>query len=247
MKTTWFVALVLALPLRADTLADVRIAVSALHGAQPIRATVELRRSDDENGRFSNDRFNGAASVDVALDAEGVHVRFAPALVEQIVREQREHAADAKKIDTTARTAGHVGPLWVLEHLNAADTFLGMLRHAKLQSETRSSWQSHPARLLTFHVEEPEPDGMKGLGSVGVKERQLKVWIGDDNVPLAAERSQEATPRVLFFHGTVKSHDTWSFAHVNDHLVIVRHDSSHDADMLGQKSSGQCANVRRSG
>ncbi len=179
----------------------------------------------------------------MGLDGEGVHITFAPAVVEQFVREQREHTANPKKIDATSRTAGHVDPLWVLEHLNAADMFLGLLRYARLQSEVHVTWQSHPARLLAFRIDEPEPPGMKGIGSVDIKENRLRVWIGDDNLPLAAERVQDGTVRVFLFHGTMKSLESWSFARVADHLVVTRHDSSHNADILGQKSVGQSSDV----
>lgn len=245
MKTTGFAALAVAvaLPLHADTLADVRAAVTALHGAQPIHATAELHRTEKEEGRFSNDVFTGAATVDVGLDSEGVHITFAPAVVEQFLREQREHTGNPKKVDATSRTAGHVSPLWVLEHLNAADTFLGLLRYAKLRSESRVAWQNRPARLLTFRIDEPEPEGMRGIANLDIKEHTLKVWLGDDNVPLAAERVQEGTARVLLFHGSVKTVDSWSFARVADHLVVTRHDSSHNGDILGQKSVGQTSDV----
>jgi hypothetical protein len=243
MKTIVLAALAAALPLHADTLADVRAAVMALRGTQPIRATVEMKRNDNDSGRFSNDHFTGAASVDVAVDDDGVHLTFPPAFVERVLRERRERRVDEKRVDPTTRTVSGVGALWVLEHLNATDTFLGLLRHAALQSETRAPWQGRPARLLVFRINEPEPEGFKGLGSVGVKQHQLKVWIGDDNLPFAAERVQEATPRVLFFHGTMKFHETWSFGHVSDHLVVLRHDSSHAADMLGQKSNGETSDV----
>ena len=245
MKTKMLGALAVALafPLHADTLADVRTAVTALHGAQPIRAIAELHRTEKEEGRFSNDAFTGAATVDVGLDGEGVHITFAPAVVELFLREQREHTANPKKVDATSRTAGHVSPLWVLEHLNASDTFLGLLRYAKLQSETRVVWQNHPARLLVFHLDEPVPDGMKGIASLDIKEHRLKVWLGDDNLPLAAERVQEGTARVLLFHGSVRTVDSWSFTRVADHLVVARHDSSHSGDILGQKSVGQTSDV----
>src|SRR5258708_6212002 len=155
MKTSVFAvfAVALSIPLYADTLADVRTAVLALHGAQPIRATAELRRTEKEEGRFANDAFTGAAAVDLPLYSEGVHITFAPPVVEQFLRERREHTANPKKVDATSRTAGNVSPLWVLEHLNAADTFLGLLRYAKLRSETRVAWQSRPARLLTFRID----------------------------------------------------------------------------------------------
>lgn len=243
MKTLVLAALAVALPLHADTLADVRAAVTALHGTQPIRATVDMKRNDNDSGRFSNDRFTGAASVDVAVDGEGVHLTFAPAFVEQVLRERRERRTNEKKVDPTTRTVSGVGALWVLDHLNASDTFLGLLRHATLQSETRAAWQSRPARLLVLRIDEPEPEGFKGLGSVGMKVHRLNVWVGDDNLPLAAERVQEATPRVLFFHGTMKSRESWAFARVTDHLVVLRHDASHAADMLGQKSTGDTSDV----
>ncbi len=245
MKTIVFAVLsvTLALPLHADTLADVRAAVTALHGAQPIRANAELHRTDNDDGRFSNDHFTGAATIEMAVDGEGVHLTFSPAMLDLFLREQREHTANPKKIDATSRTAGGVGPLWVLEHLNASDTFLGMLRYAKLQSETRAPWQSRPARLLVFRVDEPVPDGIRGIGSIDIKVHQLKVWVGDDNLPLAAELVQEGTVRVLLFHGGMKLRESWSFGRAADHFVIVRHDSSHSADMLGQKSVGQTSDV----
>jgi hypothetical protein len=37
--------------------------------------------------------------------------------------------------------------------------------------------------------------------------------------------------------------ETWSFAHITDHLVIVRRESSHAVDMLGQKSKGENSEV----
>ncbi len=245
MKTIVFGALVVVLsnPLHADTVADVRTAVGGLHGAQPIHATAELHRTEKEEGRFTNDAFTGAATVDVGLDADGVHITFAPAVVGQFLREQREHTANPKKVDATSRTAGHVNPLWVLEHLNAADTFLGLLRYAKLRSETRIAWQNRQARLLVFRIDEPEPEGMRGIANLDMKEHSLKVWLGDDNVPLAAERVQEGTARVLLFHGSVRTVDSWSFARVADHLVVARHDSSHKGDILGQKSVGQSSDV----
>ena len=48
---------------------------------------------------------------------------------------------------------------------------------------------------------------------------------------------------MLFFHGTLSTRESWSFAHVGDHLVITRHDSSHNAEMLGQKSRGETSDV----
>ncbi len=243
MKTLILAAFAAALPLHADTLAEVRAAVTALHGTQPIRATAELHRTDNDQGRFTNEKFSGAATVDMALDGEGVHLSFSNSMVEQFRREEREKTADPKKVDPVSRTASDVGPLWVLQHLNATETFLGMLKYAKLESEARAAWQSHPARLLVFRLNEPVPEGLKGLGSFDVKEDRLRLWIGDDNLPLAAEHVQNATIRFLFFHGFLKVHEAWSFTRASDHLVVSRHDSSHNAEMLGQKSAGDKSTV----
>jgi hypothetical protein len=238
MKRLLLAALAVSLPLHADTLADLKAAVGGLRGSQPIRAGAELHKSEKEEGRFSDGPFSGGVSLEVALGVDGAHLTFAPAVIEQFAREQREHSLNPKKPAALSRTAERLGPLWVLEHLNAADTFLGLLRYAKLQSETRAAAAGgRPARLLVFKVDSPTRD-MKGLGGLEMKEHTLRVWVGEDNLPIAAEEVQDGTVRVLLFHGSIKLRDSWTFGRSGDHLVMLRHDSTHSGDLFGQKSDG---------
>jgi len=236
MNRLLLAALAVALPLHADTLSDLKAAVGALRGTQPIRAAAELRRTEKEEGRFNNEAFTGSVALEVALAADGAHLNFAPAVVEQFAREQREETANPKKVPASSRVAERLGPLWVLEHLNAADTFLGMLRYAKLKSESRVTAQGRPARLLVFQVDAPVRD-IKG-GGLEMKEHTLRVWVGDDNLPFSTDEVQDGSVRVLLFHGSMWLHDTWTFGKSGDHLVMLRHEATHKADLFGQKSDG---------
>lgn len=229
------VAFPLALPLHADTLTDLRNAVAALRGAVPIRATAELHRTENHEGRFANEKFTGAATVEMTIDGDGVHVTFPKPLLDQFLKEAHEQRADPKKVSPTQRTAGALSPLWVIQRLNAADTFLGLLHDAKLVSETRVAWQNRPARLLIFDRKN-DLSQLKGIGNADIKMNRLRIWVGDDNLPLAADHNREGTIRVLLFHGKLNESESWQFARVADHLVITRYDSSDYGDLLGQKS-----------
>jgi hypothetical protein len=232
-----------AVSLRADTLADVKSAVAALRGTQPIRASAEIHRKDHDAGRFSNDNYEGTATVQVGLDASGVHLDFSSALVEQFAREQREFALNRKKIPTASRTAGGVTPLWALSRLNASDEFLGMLRTATPKSESRAMLQNHAARLLVFDVKEIVPDGVTSVGSVDYPVNRLRVWIGEDNLPMFAEHTVERDAKFMFIHARGKEVNTWTFARVSDHLVVMRYTSASSAEGFGQKGENQQSEV----
>lgn len=225
--------------LYADTLADMKAAVAALRGTQPIRASAEVRRKDKDAGRFSNDAYEGSATVHLGLDSSGVHLDFPSALVEQFAREQREFAANPKKTPAASRTAGGVTPLWALQCLSASDQFLGMLRNAALKSEARTMLQSRPARLLVFDVKEIVPDGVKSIGSVEYPLNRLRVWVGDDNLPMAAEHTVERDAKFMFIHARGKEVNTWTFARVSDHLVVMHYTSTSSAEGFGQKGDNE--------
>src|SRR5258706_16209215 len=71
----------LAASARADTVADMRSAISQLRATKPIHASIEVQRSRKNEGRFANQQFTGAASLDVVEDEAGRGLTFAPGIV----------------------------------------------------------------------------------------------------------------------------------------------------------------------
>src|SRR5258706_13118323 len=64
----------LAASARADTVADMRSAISQLRATKPIHASIEVQRSRKNEGRFANQQFTGAASLDAVEDEAGQRV-----------------------------------------------------------------------------------------------------------------------------------------------------------------------------
>ena len=79
-------ALVLAVPLAADPLGDVRAALGKLTAGQPIRATYEVQRSVANEGKFDNDAFTGKAAVELEGGGGDFRVVFPRPLLDQISR-----------------------------------------------------------------------------------------------------------------------------------------------------------------
>ena len=95
--------LLVALPLHADALTDVRSALSRLGATTPIRATLDIQRNEVDEGKFANDKFNGRASVDIEADGAAVRLVVPRPLLEQIGRELDVRAKDPDANTPTER------------------------------------------------------------------------------------------------------------------------------------------------
>ncbi|HEY4639712.1 MAG TPA: hypothetical protein VII75_00070, partial [Thermoanaerobaculia bacterium] len=79
--------------------------------------------------------------------------------------------------------------------------------------------------------------------SVKFTEDQMTVWLGDDNIPVAAERHQRGTAGFMFIKGSMTNRSTWTFAHVGDRLIVLRDDSAYAGSGFGQKGEGRNVQV----
>src|SRR5438477_2887162 len=101
------VVLLIVIPLRADTLADVKAAIARLTARQPVRATFTIHSLSKASGRFANNNSSRNVAVEVAHDAEGVTIVVPQALVEKASDEQ------------AARAIASISPLTVARALDA--------------------------------------------------------------------------------------------------------------------------------
>jgi hypothetical protein len=234
-RTLFIATLLIASPLRADSLADLRAAVTRLTAREPIRVTLEVRRTIDSQGKIDTTNSSGSASADVIRDAEGIKLAFAQSLIDKAQAEERLHQLDQKKPAPTHGAVQDISPMDAAETIDFSDPLLRMLALARLKEERRVAFQGKPARLLVFDLQAPETKG--GVGSVTYSENRLTVWMADDNTPLAAERSQKGSAGILFIKGELTSRETWSFIRSGDHLVVGRYELAFTGSGLGQKTS----------
>jgi len=233
------VVLLAAVSLRADTLTDVRGAVTSLRGTTPIHVTFDVARSRKSSGRFANSSVNGSASIDVVEDPAGLHLTFAAPLLARAAREASEHEADPRKTSPTRTALDETQPTEVAEAIDFTHLLLHMIDIGKRAGESRVTRDGRPARLVVLKLTPKLPPEATSVWHVKFIEDRLNLWIGDDNLPIAAERVRHGTAGFLFLRGEMTSRDAWTFLRHGDRLVVARYESSFVASGFGQRGEGK--------
>ena len=228
-------ALVLAVPLAADPLGDVRAALGKLTAGQPIRATYELQQSVSNSGKFDNDAFNGKAVVELEGDGGDFRIVFPRPLLDQISREQETRTQDVNKKTPTVSALSQINPVETANAIDFAPTLLRMLHGAKLVSDAPGTFQGKPVRAMVLRLADRVEK--EDAGRVKISENRLTLWLGADLVPVGAEHLLNAKFSFLVFKGESKQKKSWYFAQVADRLVRVRHESTETGSGMGQKSN----------
>ncbi|HYI09104.1 MAG TPA: hypothetical protein VEK57_08525 [Thermoanaerobaculia bacterium] len=226
-----------ALPLAADPIAEVRAALERLTAREPIRVTYEMQRTVANEGKFDNDKFTGKASVDLEGDANGMRVVFSRALLEQVGREQDARRKNADQSTPTVSALREIDPVETADAIDFAPTLLRLLDGAKLVSDAQATWGGKPARAMVIRV--ADRIDKENKSRVKVAENRLTLWLGPDLVPLAAEHLLNAKFSLLIFKGESKQKKSWHLARVADRLVRVRHEATSTNSGMGQKGNEQ--------
>src|SRR4051794_30994203 len=190
-----FVLLCIALPISADTLSDVKAALGKLAARTPMRVTWSHESNDSTSGKYANDKTSERVSVEAMLDAGSFRVEIPRALLDKAGDEARASRGE------TRRALSSVSAVRISEDLDYADAFTGLLNTGTVSEEKRVTWNGAPARLLVLKLQEPKHEHSISVGKVTFAENRLSIWIGADDVPLAAEHVQKASAGFLMFHG----------------------------------------------
>lgn len=227
-------ALTLALPGSADTLTDVRGALTRLGGKEPIRATYELQRSVNNEGKFGNDKFSGKVTVEIEGDVNGFRILFPRTLLDQIAREQTAESKNPKQTTPTVSAVQELDPVETSQALDFAPSLLRQLEGAKVVSDGAGTWQGKPVRVLILRLADEPHDGP---GKVTVLENKMTLWLGTDLVPLAVEHIGAGKFSFLIFKGEAREKKNWHLTRVADRLVPHRHESTQTSSGMGQKGN----------
>jgi hypothetical protein len=243
VRQALLIAVLLAASARADTLADMRAAVSQLRATKPIHVSIDVQRSRKNEGRFANQQFTGSASLDVIEDEAGLRMTFPRSILEKADRESREHTSDPRKTTPTRAAINDTQATEVADTIDFAGPFLRLLESAAKISETRGARDGRPVRVVVLKLTPKLPPEATSIFSVKFTEDQMTVWLGDDNVPVAAERIQRGTAGFMFIKGSMMNRSTWTFTHYGDRLVVLRDDSLYAGSGFGQKGEGRSVQV----
>lgn len=217
---------------QGDTLGEMNAAVRRLAGRQPVRATLAIEQAVKSAGKFANDATSRVGTCEISHDGTGVSIVIPQALVERA--SVQRHDADER--NTAKDAIGAIRSLDVIDALNFRDAFLVMTHGAKVLSEKRVVFRGRAARQLALKLDpKPEKDaGSIRIGKVETDDR-MTVWVGDDGLPLAAERSLKTTGGFLFIKGTFSARTSYSFAHAPDRLLLARVEITEGGSGMGQK------------
>jgi hypothetical protein len=227
----------------ADTIADIRAAITSLQATTPARATIEMQRFRKAVGRFANNQSAGDIFVNVSADSTGLQLVFPPELLDKAAREALEHESDPKRPTPSRSAISEIDATSVAESLDFRAPLLRLLSIATVQAESPVVWRGAPARLVVMKLTPKLWKEATSIWNVRFSEDRLNVWIGSDNMPLAAERVQRGTAGFLFLRGEMSSHESWTFAHVADRLVVARYENSFAGSGFGQKGEGKTVQV----
>jgi hypothetical protein len=207
----------------ADTLGDMKAALSQLAARPPVQATYSLEQHVKAEGRFGNDKTERRLSLEVAQNASGISITIPQDLLDKAAHNAGDGSLAA------------IRPSSVVDALDFREALLTMLDGARVVAEQRLPFRGQPARRLALTLK-PRPrteGGRITIGSV-TTEDQMDVWIGDDHLPIAAERVKKTTGGFLFIKGTFVGRTSYTFAHAPGRLIVARMVSTDTGSGMGQ-------------
>ncbi len=235
--------LLVSSPLHAESIAEMRAAISQLRATRPIHVSLDVQRSRKNEGRFANQQFTGTASLDVVEDDSGLRITFPRPILEKAERESREHTADPRKTTPTRAAINDTQATEVADAIDFAGPFLRMLETATKVSEVRGVREGRPVRVVVLKLTPKLPPEATSIFSVKFTEDKMTVWIGEDNIPVAAERIQRGTAGFMFIKGSMTNRESWIFTRYADRMVVVRDDTAYAGSGFGQKGEGRSVQV----
>jgi hypothetical protein len=215
-------ALFLLLPaLRADGLSDLRAALKALPGAQPVKATLECQVWSRSGKAKQAKIIQGRVQAKVEAGPGGLKLGWDKAELDRI------QAATKAKDKGPEQAMGALKAEKAEALLDAAKDLLGDLEEAQVLEDRADAWQGRPARLLTLKLDatDMDEDDRKHLKSFS---HTLKVWMGPDGVPLGLSEQLDMKLSILFISVEMHHKASRTFAASGDRLMAV-HDESEDS------------------
>ncbi|MCU0932806.1 MAG: hypothetical protein MUE43_13625 [Serpentinimonas sp.] len=228
-------ALLLALPLQANPLQELRDTLGRLAGHTPLKASVQLKSESRNSDGEDSEASAGLATVQLEDGTQGLRLSYPQAALSRAAQEDAARAANPKAPAPTATGLRGLGFSDVSELSRAAESLQRDLAKAVFVAERNEPWQGRPARALVFDLPPPKKDKY-----VKKHESTLEVWLGADGVPLASRKRQRVEGSAfVVINFEVENTEEHVFAVIGERMVATQRISTHRASGAGQKGSGR--------
>lgn len=208
----------------ADALTDLRATLRTLQGRDAIRAEVTVKGSAKDADGTSADAC-AIATVSVRADAKGLDLAFSPKLLDQATRAAAARAANpdlASPINDVLREAT---PADINDLVGFAPRLPRKIDRATLKESRVDALDGKPAHLVVLAL--PMRVSSKELDSLKPYEGSMKIWLGDDGTPRAADSAQRYGGRKFLISFSTDRSVSTRLQHIGTRLVTsqTRHDA----------------------
>ncbi len=227
--------------LTAGTLSDLQQRLEKFPAKAPFVASakVEVNAAAQEDASRA-----GEGAFEIESGPSGFLIRVSPKTLAA-----SDNEAAAKKRDPNAPTPTRTAMVAltvfdIMDSVDAASMLRDDLSSATVLDEKHATLNGKPSTVLHVKV---KPSFATKSRFVSEPKIELKVWVGSDGVPLAAERVSNYSAGIGFVKGENTRSERWDFAAYGDRLYATRNDQSEDATAAGKhiKSSRMVSYVRK--
>jgi hypothetical protein len=218
---------------------------SAEVGEVPCRAPFAASAKVQVNAAAQEDASRaGEGAFEIESGPNGFIIRISPRTLAAA-----DNEAAAKKHDPNAPTPTRTAMVALtvfdtMDSVDAASMLRDDLSSATLLDEKSATVDGKPSTVLRVEV---KPSFATKSRFVNEPRIELKVWIGSDGIPFAAERVSNYSAGIGFVKGENTRSERWDFAVYGDRLYATRNDQNEDATAAGKhiKSSRTVWYVRK--
>jgi len=224
----------LALPTlaRADAVSDLRATLGKLRPAQPLVATARVSSTvKKEDGKTERAQLQ----LGVRSGADGLELRFSPALLQRAAAEAAVNAKDKDAPTPVQDLLGQLSPVNVQPMVDYAPVLLRQLDGATLASQREDTRDGKRLHLLVFDV--PMPPSADKEMSVKKYTGQLNVWLGADGVPVAVRNVMAIKGRKLLIRIEFDTTTDYALQQVGTRLLAVSRRTGESHSVFGHDGS----------
>jgi hypothetical protein len=219
--------------LAADTLSDLQKRLEKFPANAPFAASakVQVNAAAQEDASRA-----GEGAFDVESGPSGFTIRISP---KTLLASANEAAAQKGNPNASTPTRTAMVALTVFDVMDSVDA-ASMLRD-DLSGATLIDEQSGVLRVRV------KPSFASKSRFVSEPKIELKIWIGGDGIPTAAERVSKYSAGIGFVRGANTRTERWDFATNGDRLYATRNEQNEDATAAGKhiKSSRTVSYMRK--
>ncbi|HEX5340795.1 MAG TPA: hypothetical protein VFX47_07930 [Gammaproteobacteria bacterium] len=234
---TFWIGLLFAAQVQADTLTDLRTTLRGLDAKTGISGTLTVQsgavKSETGDDKQQDGKQKPPAHIQFDVDAgAGLGIHLSPTLLEQIAAEQQRHAQDPEQATPVSDLLSQVGPMDIERIVSAVPWLLKELDGAT--SPTTKPTEKEAAGVQTLSVNIPLKLSKKDSSNVSDYQSDMTFWLDTQGMPLAYRQTIHAKFCKFFLCVTVDETRNGKLQAIGGRLVTVSYTDETKQSGLGQ-------------